>query len=82
MAFAVVLPREGFVTYGTDERSLVGMCSKMGPQVIGAGKSLGAEGALESRRMLLDALWVAIIRGTRRRLILWVCEAENIVALV
>lgn len=82
VALAVVLPREGFVAYGADERSLVGMCPEMRPQVVGAGESLGAEGALESSRVLLNALRVAIIRGTRRRLILRVCEAENIVALV
>lgn len=82
MAFAVVLPREGFAAYGTDEGPLVGVCSEMRPQVVGAGEALGAESTLESSRVLLNALRVAIIRVTRRRYILGVCEAEDIIALV
>lgn len=80
--FPIVLPREGFAAYGTYERSLVRVCSKMRPQVVRTGEPLGAEGALESSRVLLDALWVATIRATRRSLILRVREAEDIIALV
>lgn len=82
MAFTVVLPREGFAADGADEGPLVGVCSEMGAEVVGAGEALGAEGTLERGRVLLDALWVAVLRAARRCLILRVCEAEDIVALV
>ncbi len=58
MAFAVVLSRKSFAADGTDERSLVCVRSKVRTEVIGAGKSLGAQGTLEGGRMFLDSLVV------------------------
>ena len=80
--FPIVLPCEGFTAYGTHEGPLIRVSSKMRSQIVRTGESLGAEGALESGRVLLDALWVAAIRATRRCLILRVREAEDIIALV
>lgn len=78
----IVLPREGLTAYGTHEGPLIRVCSEMRSQVVGAGESLRAEGALEGGRVLLNALWVAGIRATRRCLVFRVREAENIIALV
>lgn len=59
VALAVVLSGEGFATDCAHERSFVGVSAKMRAQIVCPGEPFGAESALESGGMLLDALRIA-----------------------
>lgn len=69
MSLPVVLARERLTAYGTDKRTLVCVCTKMRAQIVGTGEALGAECALEGRRMLLNSFRVANIGAGDRFMI-------------
>lgn len=59
VTFPVVLAGKCFSTYGAHERTFVGMGTQVRSQVIGSGKSLWTERALESGRVFLNALGIS-----------------------
>lgn len=78
VALAVVLASEGFAADCTNERPLVRVRAQMRTKVVGSGKALGAEVALEGGRVFLCATPVCAV-GRRP---LRVGEIKNVVALV
>lgn len=74
VSLTVMLSRKGFATYGTHERSLVGMGPQMRTQIVGASESLGAQGTLERSGVLLNTLGRTTVLTV---LILWVCQAQR-----
>ena len=56
VALAVVLAGKGFAADGADEGAFVGVGAEVGAEIVGAGEAFGAERALESGGVFLDAL--------------------------
>ena len=78
MAFAVVLPREGFAAHCADKGPLVGVGAEMRAEVVSACEFLGAESALERRGVFLHALCAVGCDVGRP---VWVCKVEDAVAM-
>lgn len=74
MALAIVLAGECLATNRADEWAFIGMGTKMRAQVIGPGESLGAQRALESRRVFLNPFCRASLLTV---LVLRVCQAKR-----
>ena len=79
VTLSVVLARECLPAHRADERTLISVGAEMGAQVVGSGEALGAERALESSRVLLDALGIAVVGA--HSLVLWICEPEDILSV-
>lgn len=64
MPLAVMLARESFPTYCTNERSFIRMSAKMRSQIVGSSEALGAKSTLEGGRVLLDTSGSTVLDAT------------------
>lgn len=74
MTLPIMLSCKGLATYRAYKWPLVGVSTKMRSQIVCASEPLGAKGALECSRVLLDALGVPTLL---RSLVFRVCESES-----
>lgn len=77
MALPVMLSCKCLAAHSANKGPLVGVGAKVRAQVVGAGKALGAEGALESCGVLLHALGSS--RGVLAALALHESKSNHVV---